>query len=52
MIEIMSERISPEDYIEFLTRTDLGSQYPKERFSERIPKLLKNASISLTAKDE
>lgn len=52
MIEIKSERISPEDYIEFLTRTDLGSQYPKERFSERIPKLLKNASISLVAKDE
>lgn len=52
MIEITSERITPVDYIEFLSRTDLGSQYPKERFSERIPKLLKNASISLAAKDE
>ena len=46
MITIRSERISPEEYIDFLKRTDLGSQYPEERFSERIPKLLKNASIS------
>ena len=52
MITIRSERISPEQYIDFLKRTDLGSQYPEERFSERIPKLLKNASISLTARND
>ena len=39
MIEITSERISPEEYIEFLKHTDLGSQYPMERFDERIPSL-------------
>ncbi len=52
MIEYMEERLSPEVYVEFLTRTDLGSQYPKERFAERIEKLVKNVSISLVARDE
>ncbi|MCR5279867.1 MAG: GNAT family N-acetyltransferase [Lachnospiraceae bacterium] len=48
---IQSERISAEEYIDFLKRTDLGSQYPKERFEERIPKLVKNVSISLVARN-
>ena len=39
-ITIAEERISAEEYIEFLKRTDLGSQYPKERFAERISKLV------------
>ena len=51
-ITIREEHVSPEEYIEFLKRTDLGSQYPKERFAERIPKLVKNVSISLTARNE
>lgn len=38
-IEIKEERITAEEYIDFLKRTDLGSQYPKERFEERISKL-------------
>ena len=45
------ERISPEEYIEFLKRTDLGSQYPRERFEERIRKLVQNVSISLLARN-
>ncbi len=45
------ERLSGSDYIEFLSRTDLGSQYPKERFEERIGRLVKNVQISLTARD-
>ena len=45
------ERISKDEYIEFLARTDLGSQYPKERFEERIEKLVKNVPISLTARE-
>ena len=52
MYEIKSERLEAEEYIDFLKRTDLGSQYPKERFHERIEKLLKNASISLAARNE
>lgn len=49
---IQQERLTPESYISFLTRTDLGSQYPRERFEERIAKLVQNASISLTARTE
>lgn len=37
-IQIKEERISKIEYIEFLKHTDLGSQYPKERFEERIAK--------------
>ena len=50
-IVIREERISPEEYIDFLKRTDLGSQYPKERFESRIAKLVQNASISLVARN-
>ena len=50
-IEIKEERISAEEYIAFLKRTDLGSQYPKERFKERIAKLVNNVSISLTVRN-
>ena len=52
MVEINNERITAEEYIDFLKRTDLGSQYPRERFPERIERLLKNASISLAARNE
>ena len=52
MIEIKEERISADEYIDFLRRTDLGSQYPKERFEERIKKLVRNVSISLVARNE
>ena len=51
-IEILEERISAEEYIDFLKRTDLGSQYPKERFKNRIAKLVKTVSISLVARNE
>ncbi|MGN0341887.1 MAG: GNAT family N-acetyltransferase [Roseburia sp.] len=51
-IEITEQRVSASEYIEFLKRTDLGSQYPKERFEERIEKLVKNVSISLVARNE
>ena len=52
MIEYREEKLNADVYIEFLARTDLGSQYPKERFAERIEKLVKNASISIVARDE
>ena len=50
-ISIQQERISAEEYIDFLKRTDLGSQYPKERFEARIAKLVKTVSISLIARN-
>lgn len=51
-IKITEERISAEEYIDFLKRTDLGSQYPKERFADRIAKLVKSVSVSLIARNE
>lgn len=52
LITYNEERLSADEYIDFLKRTGLGSQYPNERFRERIEKLVKNTSISLVARDE
>lgn len=51
IINIQEERLSARDYIDFLKRTDLGAQYPKERFAERIEKLVRTVSISLVARN-
>ena len=51
-IKILEERILAKEYIDFLKRTDLGSQYPKERFENRIEKLVNTVSISLVAQNE
>ena len=52
MITIRSEKLTAEEYIDFLKRTGLGAQYPKERFAERVHRLLENASISLAARND
>ena len=52
MFTIQPERLTAEAYIEFLRHTDLGSQYPKERFDSRIATLVEKAAISLTARDD
>ena len=49
---IKEERLTAKDYIEFLKHTDLGSQYPKERFHQRIETLVSRASISLVARND
>ena len=49
---IREERLTSEEYIEFLKHTDLGFQYPKERFVERINTLVNKVSISLVARNE
>ncbi len=51
-ISVNLEKISKKEYIEFLTRTDLGSQYPLERFHQRIEKLVVNTQISVVARNE
>ena len=51
-IRISEERISAEEYTDFLKRSDLGSQYPKERFADRIAKLVRTVSISLVARNQ
>ena len=52
MYTIQEERLTPESYIDFLRRSDLGSQYPRGRFRERIATLVARVSISLTARDD
>ena len=51
-VMISRERLTPEEYIDFLKRTDLGSQYPRERFEERIARLVNSVSMSLSARNE
>ena len=50
-IVIREERLTPEAYIDFLKRTDLGAQYPQERFEARIARLVTTVSISLVARN-
>jgi predicted N-acetyltransferase YhbS len=47
-----SERLTPDEYLEFLTRCDLGFQYPEENFLERISTLLKNTTLVATARTD
>jgi len=47
-----SETLEFQEYVDFLKRTDLGSQYPKKNFAERIPVLLQNAAICVTARND
>lgn len=51
-IVIQAERLTAKEYIEFLRHTDLGSQYHKERFENRIATLVEKTAISLTARNE
>ncbi len=51
-VTIREERLTAEEYIDFLRRTDLGSQYPRERFEERIARLVKTVSLSLAARND
>ena len=51
MITLSHERLTAQAYIDFLKTTDLGSQYPAERFEARIDKLVKSVPISLVARD-
>ncbi len=49
---IAQERLTADEYIGFLKKTDLGSQYPQERFEKRIATLVEKASISLVARNQ
>lgn len=50
-IEIKHAAIDAEEYIAFLGRTNLGHQYPKENFVQRICVLVSNVQISLIARN-
>jgi ribosomal protein S18 acetylase RimI-like enzyme len=48
----VNEDISYPEYVDFLSRSDLGSQYPKERFEPRVSTTLRNRTIGISARDE
>ena len=45
------ERLSFAEYREFLTRTDLGSQYPKKNFEPRVSRVLQTVDICVTGRN-
>ncbi len=47
-----SERIRPREYVDFLRRSDLGSEYPRKDFGARIATLLERADICVTGRSE
>ena len=49
---ITAQRLTAEEYIHFLKTTNLGFQYPKERFHQRIETLVSTVPISLVARNE
>ena len=50
-VTLRHERLPPDDYVAFLARTDLGQQYPREQFRDRIARLVDNVQISLVARN-
>lgn len=51
-IVLRTEYVGAEEYIDFLKRSDLGKQYPKEDFQQRVTDLVGNIQISLIARNK
>ena len=51
-VTLRTEHVGAEEYIDFLGRSDLGKQYPKEDFQQRISDLVRNIQISLIARNK
>lgn len=51
LFHFKQESISAKEYISFLARTDLGQQYPKEDFVDRIKTLVENVQVSLVVRN-
>ncbi|MBM4428448.1 MAG: GNAT family N-acetyltransferase [Chloroflexi bacterium] len=51
LFHFKQESISAKEYIDFLARTDLGQQYPKEDFINRIKTLVENVRVSLVVRN-
>jgi GNAT superfamily N-acetyltransferase len=50
-VTLRTEYVGAEEYIDFLRRSDLGKQYPKEDFQQRVSDLVRNIQISLIARN-
>lgn len=46
------ERLGYDEYLDFLTRCDLGAQYPKQNFEPRIRTLLQSVDVCITARSD
>lgn len=51
-ITLRTEYVGAEEFIDFLKRSDLGQQYPKEDFQQRVTELVQNIQISLIARNK
>lgn len=51
-VTLRTEYVGAEEYIDFLRRSDLGKQYPKEDFQQRVSDLVGNIQISLIARNK
>lgn len=51
-VTLRTEYVGAEEYIDFLKRSDLGKQYPKEDFQQRVTDLVQNIQISLIARNK
>jgi GNAT superfamily N-acetyltransferase len=51
-VRLRTEYVGAEEYIDFLKRSDLGKQYPKEDFQQRVTDLVQNIQISLIARNK
>lgn len=51
-LTLRTEYVGAEEYIDFLRRSDLGKQYPKEDFQQRVTDLVGNIQISLIARNQ
>lgn len=47
-----SDRLEAPEYVAFLKRSDLGSEYPRKDFSARIATLLERTDVCVTARSE
>lgn len=46
-----SGRPTAAEWLDFLRRSDLGALYPRQRFAERFPRMLRNVDVTTTARD-
>ena len=51
-VTLRTEYVGAEEFIDFLRRSDLGKQYPREDFQQRISDLVRNIQISLIARNK
>ena len=47
-----TRRPTVAEYVDFLSRTDLGSEYPRKDFLSRVERAIENADVCVTAWDE